>query len=316
MTIEGKTVVVTGGAGFIGSHLCRGLLERGASVVSIDDCSTGRTSLVPNPVIFEQANILHEGLSSLLAEHDPYAIVHLAAKHYIPECNKHPYETFRVNVLGTQRLLAAVNELPNLERFVFASSAAIYPAHTEPLEETHPPAPLDIYGQTKLLGEKLVRLFSHETGVSSPIARLFNVYGPGETNPHLIPDILEQAHDKGVKIELGNLTPRRDFVHVEDVVEGLITMLESFQGGVRTFNIGTGETYSVRDVVEILGNVLGEEFVIGQDESRIRESDRPHLEADIQRIKRELDWSPRFSLRDGLKQTVSRSVSPAQSGRQ
>jgi Nucleoside-diphosphate-sugar epimerases len=161
---------------------------------------------------------------------------------------------------------------------------------------------MDIYGRTKLVGEDLVELFHEETGVEAVSARLFNAYGPNETNDHLIPAILEQIDDGSREIDLGNLTPKRDFVYVGDVARALQTLAtaEAFDAGYRAYNIGTGEAYSVREVVAHVSEALGEEITIAQDDDRVRESDRPHLEADIGRIESELGWSPEHPLTEGL----------------
>jgi len=223
--------------------------------------------------------------------------VHLAAMHFVPECNENPERTFDINVMGTRNLLSAARTLDNLESFVYASSAAVYPPKATPLAETETPGPLDVYGRTKLVGEDLVDLFHRDTGVDTVSARLFNVFGPRETNPHLIPEIVEQIASSS-RIELGNLAPKRDYVHVTDVARALHRMLDV--EGQRTYNVGTGEAHSVRRVAELATNAVTEEFSVEQSQDRVRESDRKNLQADIDRIRGELRWEPRVSLESGL----------------
>jgi UDP-glucose 4-epimerase len=189
---------------------------------------------------------------------------------------------------------------------VFGSTAAVYPPSDEAHHEAGPTGPIDVYGRTKLVGEDLTRLFHEETGVDAVSARLFNVYGPNETNDHLIPAVLEQVADGTREVDLGNLAPRRDFVDVGDVARALQTLAtsEAFDAGYRAYNVGTGEAHSVREVVEHVSAALGEEITVARDDDRVRESDRPHLEADVSRIERELGWAPERSFTEGLERLL------------
>ena len=302
--MESKQILITGGAGFIGSHLARRLTQTGAAVLIADNCFAGRESLVPEEAQFEQVDIRKNDLRETVREFDPDGIVHLAALHHIPYCNANPEEAFQVNVMGTRNLLAAARELSGLETMVFASSAAVYPPREEANSEVSETGPGDIYGRTKLIGEDLMRLFQRETGVPTTSARLFNVYGPDETNEHLIPAVLKQVRAGDRTIELGNLTPKRDFVHVSDVSRGLATLLEGTESGYTTYNIGTSTEYSVREVVEKTSEALGEEIEIVQAQDRVRESDRPHLKSDITRIRADHGWEPEVEFVDGLRELV------------
>lgn len=299
-----QRVLVTGGAGFIGSHLCEQLSEAGATVLAVDNFASGIRSLVPDSVQVEKIDIRSEDLTATIQEFEPDAIAHLAAHHYIPYCNANPEETFEVNVMGTRNLLRAARTLDGLERVVFTSSAAVYPPREGPNSEESDTGPMDIYGRTKLIGEDLMELFQQETGVPTAAARLFNVYGPRETNEHLIPAVLQQVRTGDREIELGNLTPKRDFVHVTDVARALTTLLTEFDDGFTTYNVGTGTEWSVREVVGQTSEALGEEIDIVQDEARVRESDRPHLQADISRLQADFDWAPRVDFVSGLRELL------------
>jgi UDP-glucose 4-epimerase len=299
--MESKDILVTGGAGFIGSHLARQLSASGANVLAADNSFSGAAGLVPDDVRFERADIRDDAFRDLVREFDPDGIVHLAAIHYIPYCNANPEETFQVNVMGTRNLLAAARELPGLESVVFGSSAAVYPPRENANPEASESGPMDIYGETKLIGEDLMELFHHETGVATTAARLFNVYGPDETNEHLIPAVLKQVRAGDRTIELGNLTPKRDFVHVTDVARALETLLANAEAGYATYNVGTGSPHSVQEVVTRTAEALGEEIEIVQDDDRVRESDRPHLEADVSAIRADHGWTPEVAFVDGLR---------------
>lgn len=304
MELNKKQILVTGGAGFIGSHVVQRVLEVGATVDVIDNLFVGRRSLVPEEVTFHELDIRSDELSTVVSAVDPDIVVHLAALHYIPYCNEHPWEAFEVNVIGTRQILEAAATLDELERFVYASTAAVYPPRDEPHAETDAMGPMDIYGWTKLVGENLVELFHEQTGISAASARLFNVYGPNETNDHLIPAILDQLRDGAHEIELGNLTPARDLIYVGDVSRAIVEMAAAFDSGYRVYNIGTGTERTVRTVAERVGDALGEDLDVAQAQERVRESDRPHLHASTDRIERELDWQPQVEFVDGLRRLL------------
>ncbi|WP_136601154.1 NAD-dependent epimerase/dehydratase family protein [Salinigranum halophilum] len=307
MTIRGEHVLVTGGAGFVGSHVTSTLQERGAEVTVLDNTFAGERQNVPEGVEFHEVDIRDKDtVLDVVEETDPSIIIHLAAIHYIPYCNENPEEAFDVNVVGTRNILEAARELSTLERIVYASTAAVYPPRSEPHAEMDETNPMDIYGRTKLVGEDLVELFATETGVPCVATRLFNVYGPTETNPHLIPAIVEQLDedDDTHTVELGNLTPKRDFVYAGDVAEAIVTVAAEFEGEYRAYNVGTGDAYSVRGVVEEVSDALGEDIEITQDEERVRESDRPFLCADTKRIEQETSWKSETAFVDGLRELL------------
>lgn len=289
MNLKNSKVVVTGGAGFIGSHLIRYLLNEGAEVLAIDNLFVGKKEFISDGCLFKELDIRFKEAKEVIWNFKPDVIVHLAAIHYIPYCNENPGETFDVNVMGTRNLLEACEA-----KFFFASSAAVYPPLNGALrEDLH--GPIDIYGKTKLIAEDLVKLHNKK----AIIARLFNVYGPNDTNPHLIPEIVNQIKEGKRKIELGNLTPRRDYIHVDDVCKAIITLLKHDKEGV--YNIGTGVEYSVNGIVEVVNEILGEEIQIVQDKRRMRKVEREHLLADITKIQNETGWKPKIKLKDGLK---------------
>jgi UDP-glucose 4-epimerase len=301
MTLDDQHVLVTGGAGFIGSHVTRALLENGADVSVVDNFFAGEPGYIPDEVTRHEVDTRSDECAAVIVETAPNVVVHLAALHYIPYCNDNPEEAFEVNVMGTRNLLEAAREVDGLERVVYASSAAVYPPRDDPHAETDQPGPTDIYGRSKLVGEDLLELFAAETDVPAATARLFNTYGTNETNPHLVPAILDQLEDGNRTIELGNLKPARDFIHVEDIADALVTLAAYDNDGYRAYNVGTGTEHTVREVAEQVGEALGEDLTITQDEERVRESDRPHLCADISRITRETDWKPQTEFVDGLR---------------
>lgn len=302
MESENADVLVTGGAGFVGSHVTQRLVDRGATVDVVDSLFAGKREYVPEKATLHEVDIRdRDELTEAVHEIGPDVIVHLAAIHYIPYCNENPEEAFDVNVMGTRHLLEAARGLESLERVVYTSTAAVYPPRDDPHAEADTTGPMDIYGRTKLVGEDLLEQFTTETGVPGAAIRLFNVYGPNETNPHLIPAILEQVEDGSQYVELGNLSPKRDFVYAGDVADAVLILARDFDDGYRAYNVGTGEAWSVREVAEEVGAALGDELTVEQAQERVRESDRPHLCADISRIESETDWSPETEFVDGLR---------------
>ena len=295
-----QTVLVTGAAGFIGSALCGPLGAAGHAVVGFDDLSRGRQEYVPAGVHLVEGDIRDgRALDAAVAAARPDCVIHLAAMHFIPECIARPADTIAVNVDGTARVLEACRR-HGVGRVVFASSAAVYAPHDGPCHEDRTPlAPLEVYGESKLAAERLVAAFQAETGTACTILRLFNAIGRRETNPHVIPHVFESLQ-KSATIPLGNVAPRRDYIDTRDIAAAILAV--AFDGdGLRTFNVGTGITYSVSDVVERLRHILGRSIRVEQDPARLRPTDRMVLAADIGAIRRATGWTPRLSLDDTLR---------------
>lgn len=302
MNIEGKRVLVTGGEGFIGHHLVGHLNRAGAEVSSLGNATAGSPDRLPDGVTHHDADIKDTSVAETIRRVDPDAVVHLAAIHFIPFCRENPGVAWDVNVGGTRNILEALRDV-GPDRFVFASSGAVYTPDDTPHHEGAERKPDDTYGRTKLVGEDLVELHAGETFDTGLCARLFNVYGSGETNPHLIPDIVEQLGTE--TITLGNLSPERDFIHIDDVCDALVTLLTAPREGFRAYNVGTGTSHSVRSVAEAVVRVGGTDDEITQASDRVRESDRPRLCADIGRISEELGWTPDTDLKAGLQELLA-----------
>ena len=301
-----KRVLITGAAGFIGSALVPELAKKGYVVSVLDNLSFGKRELldIPNDRFF-LGNITDRTLvQTTIARVNPQWIIHLAAIHFIPYCNQNPYESANINIQGTINILDAAKSLDCLEKVLFASTAAVYPIVDAPIAETFMTNPLDIYGLSKLAGERLVNEFYLETNIPSIVCRFFNAFGPRETNAHLIPEIHRQIVDGKRKIQLGNLDPQRDFIHTSDMSLALRLLLEKFDTGIDTFNIGSGVEYSVREVVQAFERAIGESIEIQVDPARVRKVERQHLCADIQKLTEFLDWAPEISLDQGIQKLI------------
>lgn len=300
-------VMVTGGAGFVGRELVRQLSPK-ADVVVADLLRYGTPDWLTaddRTFDFRRVDIRDAAAARALVEEvAPDVIVHLAAIHYIPECDQDPANAVATNVAGTVNLLAGC---PPGTRFVFASSGAVYQpdeaAHSE-FESALDPA--DIYGITKLQGEQYLQAFAGYRGITGVIVRLFNVIGPGETNPHLLPAIVAQLREGPTSIKLGNTWPKRDYIDVMDAAGGFAAAaLGSNSDGVNCeiVNLGSGQQYSVDDILARMRSVLGLQFEVQQDPTRMRAVDRPFLGADITRIGEVFGWRPQHALDETLTRT-------------
>jgi UDP-glucose 4-epimerase len=303
MNPDAPVTIVTGGAGFIGSAVCGRLIADGHRVVAYDDLSRGRREYLPFPATLLEGDIRDERRwQETLAAVRPSTVVHLAAMHYIPDCLARPAEALNVNVEGTRRILDGCRG-SSVRQFVFASTGAVYaPSDLPCVEDKTPIGPLEVYGESKHLGEQLVEAFCRETGVSCAALRLFNAVGVYETNPHVIPHIVESLRTSD-SIALGNISPRRDYVDTRDVAAAVATVLEA-PPGFHCLNVGTGVAHSVSDVVSILRRILDRPIVIDQQAARARENERMLLVADISAIRRLTGWAPAFCLEDSLKELV------------
>jgi UDP-glucose 4-epimerase len=300
-------ILVTGANGFVGRTLCRALYSS-HTVYGVDNLRFGALRFTPEEAsrfVFRQADIREAGqVRAVLQEARPDAIIHLAAIHFIPECERDPELAISTNVMGTVGLLA---QCPPGCRFVFASSAAVYRPDEQPLvEDRSPLGPIDVYGLTKAHGEQYVRSLARKRGFPAVIVRLFNVVGPGETNPHVVPQIVAQLQAGRSTLKLGSMLPRRDFIHVADAASGFAaaaTCGEVSSGDAVTVNLGTGKAHSVSDVVDLLAEISARRITVELDESRLRAVDNPFVASDTSRMRAVFGWTPRYDLRAALEDT-------------
>jgi len=297
-------ILITGGNGYVGRELVR-LLRDEHELCVVDSLRYGSVRFGAAELArlrLEMADIGDlPAIRAVMASFEPQAVIHLAAIHYIPECEETPLSAIRTNVLGTVNLLESC---PPGARFVLASSGAVYAPAPEPHdEEAAATGPTDIYGHTKLQAEAYVRHLVRKRGLQGVSVRLFNVIGPGETNPHLVPEIVAQLKSGRRTIRLGNLWPRRDYIHVRDAARGFAAAALRASippGETLTVNLGTSRAYSVSDILRKLRPIAGVAFEVEHDETRARAEDRPHLAAAIGRIRRLFGWEPELSIDDAL----------------
>ena len=298
--------MVTGGVGFVGTTLCRVLSNKGYEVCVVDDFSYGKERMEPladlaNTHIHDIDMLDATKLQTVMDEFSPELVVHLAAIHFIPTCNEHPVKANVINVIGTERVLQCASKVPSIKRTITTSSAAVYPISDDSLSHDFTPAPTDIYGITKATNEWQSQQYASGTGVKTVSVRLFNVFGQGETNPHLIPEIIEQIKDGKYKLELGNVEPKRSYIHVEDVADAFLRLLECELNDTYTcVNLGHEEEASVKDVVNMMAKATGLPLEIVQDPAKVRKSDRMYLRCDSSNIHKLTGWKPSYSIEDGL----------------
>lgn len=300
--------LITGGAGFIGSALIKHLFDN-HEIYVIDDLSFGTRSFIdqiPEERFYNVDIRDRKQVSDIVQQVQPEWIIHLAAVHFIPYCNEHPYLASDINIQGTMNVLDACEKCSSVNKVFFASTAAVYPIYDDAVSEEHATGPLDIYGLTKLTGERLCNEFHLKTGIETVICRFFNAFGPNETNPHLIPEIQDQVNGGKRTINLGNLDPKRDFIHTYDMARALELLMSTDIGGIDTFNLGRGIEYSVREIVESFERELGEPIKIEVDPKRVRKTDRMHLLADVSKLKNKTGWEPQWSIDDGIKTLIQR----------
>lgn len=297
-------VAVVGGAGFIGSHLVAACVDRGAEVWVYDNFTTGRREFLPvTPAVrVVEGDILDtDSLSRMVGECNPDVLYHLAAIHHIPTCERLPAQALRTNVEGTSSVLRAC-AANDVGRAVVASTGALYdPRHTAALTESSPVRVTDIYSISKLATEELAEYYASKHGGQAVIARLFNAVGRNETNPHLIPDLMKQLLMGSRRVRLGNLHPRRDYVHATDLAEALfrlggIAIAERFD----VFNVGSGRDYSVKELVDVCAEVISERIEIESVPELQRKVDRPNQLADVSKLTAATGWRPERTLRQAL----------------
>lgn len=297
-------VLVTGGCGFVGSRVCARLVADGHAVIVLDNLTLGSPAHLPatvgGQVRLVEADIRDaDTLTRCLTTERPRTVIHLAAIHFIPACNADPRRAIDVNVTGTQALLDACAVSGTVEAIVIASSAAVYAASETPLDEESALGPVDIYGHTKLWNEQQAALFHRRTGIAVSIARLFNQFGPGETNAHLIPAIIEQVHAGGPLL-LGNLASRRDYLATDDAARGLIALAACRAHGSLTCNFGSERAVNGWELVRLIEQLHGSPLVVTQDPARMRPADTPVILSDCTRAHELLGWYATTTLEDGL----------------
>jgi UDP-glucose 4-epimerase len=305
------TVLVTGGAGYIGSHMVRALVDAGESVVVVDNLSTGFSALLPEGVPLFIGDAGDENLvEGVIAQHGVESIIHFAGSVVVPESMRDPLGYYRNNTMTTQSLLnAAVKS--GVSRFIFSSTAAVYGNPEEvPVPETAPTRPLSPYGMSKLMTEIMLHDVATAHGMSYVVLRYFNVAGADPLGriglstigaTHLLKIAVEAATGQRAKVDVfGGDYPTpdgsciRDFIHVTDLVEAHRAALSYLRTGGEsiTLNCGYGRGYSVLETIEAVRRVSMRNFAVSY--APRRPGDIMTMVADTRRIRALLDWTPKY----------------------
>lgn len=303
--------LITGAAGFLGSRIVDELIRRKVPVVALanrgwrrpEELRVDAGSPAPVSVMADIRDVA--ALERVFLELQPRACVHLAALNYIPAAVADPPLTVSINVHGTQAVLSAAMAV-GVDRFLFASTGDVYAPSDMPHREEDRLEPNNIFGLSKLLGEQLVALAARQYDARHfVVARLFNLYGPRETVPHILPEIMKQMREQpGMPLRLGNIWPRRDLVPVAEAARAIIESVLRAPAGLTTVNIATGRAQSIEDVIARLGDLLGRTIAIDIDPSKIRAVERPHLQADVTRLRGFIGWAPQGDLNRGLQELL------------
>lgn len=297
-----QKMLITGGCGFVGQQLVKLASER-YEVHIVDNLHSGEYRLKSMNLTKNRLHRLDlrdaDKLQALISKIAPDIVTHLAAIHFIPECENNPDLAVSTNVLGTINLLKAI---PDKCRFVYTSSAAVYAPKPTILKESDPLGPMEVYGYTKLHGEVYTRYFSRLKSLRTSIVRLFNVIGPGETNPHVVPEIMIQIKNGAKILRLGDISAQRDFIAVSDAADGFLRIAEFMPDELHITNLGTSYTHSINDVLALIREIMNVEFQVETDPARLRESDRPILRSSIKRLKESLSWVPEKSIRHSIEE--------------
>ena len=301
--------LVTGGAGFIGSHLVERLVEEGQRVRVIDDLSTGRLENIDsllNRIDFREASVL-DSSSVLSAMEGVRYVLHQAALSSVPRSIRDPLRANRVNVEGTLNVLLAARDR-GVQRVVYASSASVYGDRpTLPKEETMTPAPLSPYAVSKHAAEQYCRVFHAVYGLETVSLRYFNVFGPRQDPQSdyaaVVPKFALSLLSGRRPTIYGDGSQSRDFVYVTNVVDANLVAARAPGGAGEAFNIACGEQTTINDLVAALAEIVGR--TVEPEYQAPRTGDVAHSFADISKAKRVLGYAPSVDLQEGLSRTVA-----------
>lgn len=301
-------ILITGGAGFIGSNLAEKLVEQGQQVVVLDNLATGRLSnlkKIENQIQFIQGDIcdldfLKENFKSI------DFVFHLAALPGVFFSVQSPEQCNKANIEGTLNVLLAARD-NKVKRVVFASSSSVYGGAFEINQENQQPQPLSPYATSKITGEYYARNFYDLFGLETVCLRFFNVFGPNQ-NPEseyaaVIPLFINLALKNEQLIIFGDGEQSRDFTFVENVVDGMILAMNSSKVAGEVFNLACGDNITVNRLVEVIGKILHKKITpVYQD---ARPGDIYRSQADVNKIKTVLGFSPKVNFEDGLAKTIA-----------
>jgi len=304
LNFKDKRVLVTGGAGFIGSELVSQLVEYGANVTVFDNFSSGKKHYISKYKIdIVKGDVTDEKIVSKTVK-DQEIIFNLAALPFIPDSYYYPVNFFEVNTIGSMNVLWSSIKSNSAESFVQISTSEVYgSAQYHPMDENHPTTPYSTYAVSKLAADRATFTLHKENGFPAVVIRPFNTYGPRFTEPYIIPEIISQIKGGNKELHLGNVNSTRDFTFVSDTVDAFLkaSLSKSVIGEI--INIGSCNEIKMLDIAKNLIKISGKNMKIKTDESRMRPYDVQRLNCDNTKAKKLLRWKPKISIEKGLKLT-------------
>jgi len=313
--LENKTVIVTGGAGFIGSHLCERLLKQGAHVVAVDNFITGSEKnieqLKSNPNFsFIQADVTQSPETYLQELKQIDLVLHFASPASPPKYQAKPVETYMVNSMGTHLLLQFLLKNFPKARFLFASTSEVYGNPIEhPQKESYwgnvnPNGVRSCYDEAKRLGEAICGVHQRDFQMDVRIVRIFNTYGPRVDlgDGRVVPDFIQQVLSGKPLTVYGDGSQTRSFCYVDDLVEGILRLASSSQGNGKTVNLGNPGELTVLETAKLIQEVAGTQTEIVFQP--LPKDDPVRRKPDISQAKELLGWEPQVEFRDGIQKTI------------
>ncbi len=315
-----RTVLVTGGAGYIGSHCCKAFAEAGWSVVTYDNLSRGWRDAVKWGPLVEGDIADAETVAATLRQYRPDVVAHFAAYAYVGESVEFPELYYRNNTFGTLVLIEEMLKA-GVNRLIFSSTCASYGIPTRtPIDESHPQWPINPYGWSKFMIERMVEDFARARGLNAVMLRYFNAAGCDpdgeigerhEPETHVVPLAIEAAIRPGRTFTINGTdfdtrdgTAIRDYIHVSDLAQAHVLGGEKLlrDEGVHVYNLGTGNGTTVRELVDAVGRISGRSLALAYGPRRA--GDPPALVAAADKAERELGWVPRYSSIDRIIETA------------
>jgi UDP-glucose 4-epimerase len=297
-----KRIVVTGVAGFVGSNLAKHLINRGYSVVGIDNLSAGTLENIDSRVEFHKIDIRDAGVHPLLRGAD--AVFHLAARSSLTDCLEHPVEAASVNTLGTVNLLEAARQA-KVGKFTYADTGAEYEGITEFPTKEDKIRPIGVYAVSKHGGAAFCESYRLLYGMNITVVRYCNVYGPAQDWRRVVPPVMSAFIIRMLRGEppviYGTGEKRRDFIYVDDVNDFHMTLLEDSRSNGRIFNVGTGVNFSINEIYQLVESLL---------RTGLKPTYKPDLPGEAQitladiTAARSLGWQPKVDIHEGLRRSV------------
>ena len=311
-------VLVTGGAGYIGSILVDRLLQLGHHVLVIDNLSRGKIEYLQNQQDNPDFKLItgditnKKTLSTKLDNSEIQVTIHLAAFPGLARCRKNPRKAILTNILGTYNVLK-LSEILNVRKFIFSSSGAVYgtPQHF-PIDEEHPLAPTNIYGVSKYSCEKLVQRAHDRNGLEAIILRFGNIYGVGKFTyfETVIPKFVKQALNEGILTIYGDGNQGRDFIHISDIVTAILSALHApCFNRCEVFNVGTGKPVSINTLASLIKHIVKTRFDLDIETThypaRLGEPTNPDYSYDVTKIREILKFKAKWIIDQGIHQLIS-----------